>query len=217
MWKVFPKLGLLKLLLFIFSALFLSALILILGQSSGELSWDNFYNSLKISSPITLFFCSIIFVFGKWGWRLFWKLPFLGNILHKAVCPDLNGKWLGVVHSNYIDADGKKVTKEVELTIRANLFEINLSLRSLDGYQDSKVIQSELYKDPRTGTFYLSYVFEASVPIPEETDDRVFEGAAKLEIFIDDENTFMQGTYWTNRAWQRSKNTAGLITMKLKS
>jgi hypothetical protein len=102
----------------------------------------------------------------------------------------------------------------VELIIRADLFGVSLALRSLDGYQESQVIQSELYRDPRTGTFYLSYIFEASVPIPQKTDDRVFDGASKLEIIINEENTVLKGTYWTNRAWQRGLNTAGLISMK---
>lgn len=214
MWKVFPRLGLLKILLAIFSALFLSALILLIGPDGGELSWGNFGDSFKLATPITIIFFVIIFFIGKWGWLVLWKFPFLGRVLHKAVCPNLNGKWLGEVHSNYIDEDGKKIVKEVELIIKADLFGFNLALRSLDDYQGSKIIQSELYRDPRTGTFYLSYIFEASVPIPKETDDRVFEGAAKLEIIITEENTFLKGIYWTNRAWQRGTNTAGLITMK---
>lgn len=214
MWKVFPKLGLIKLLLAIFSALFLSALILLMSTNGEELSWNNFGDSFKLSTSITLIFIAVIYVIGKWGWLLFWKLPLLGELLHKTVCPNLNGKWLGKVQSNYTDENGNKVSKEVELTIKADLFGFSLALKSLDGYQESKVIQSELYRDPRTGTFYLSYIFEASVPIPKETDDRVFDGAAKLEIIINDENTVLKGTYWTNRAWQRGMNTAGLITME---
>ena len=217
MWKVFPKLGLLKLLLAIFSALFLSALILWLGPDGGTISWDNFGDSFKLATSITLIFIAIIVIVGKWGWLVFWKFPFLGGILHRAVCPNLNGKWLGAVQSNYNDESGNQIVKEVELTIKADLFGFNLSLRSLDGYQESKVIQSELYRDPRTDTFYLSYIFEASVPIPKETDDRLFDGAAKLEIKISKADTVLKGTYWTNRAWQRGMNTAGLITMTKKN
>lgn len=217
MWRVFPKLGLLKVLLATFSALFLSALILLLGPDDGAISWDSFGDAFKLSTPITLIFVAIIFVIGRWGWLVFWKSPFLGEVLHKAVCPNLNGKWLGEVHSNYTDESGNNTVKEVELAIKADLFGFNLALRSLDDYQESKVIQSELYRDPRTGTFYLSYIFEASVPAPEETDDRLFEGAAKLEIIINEADTILKGTYWTNRAWQRGMNTAGLITMKKKN
>lgn len=214
MWKVFPKLGLLKFLLAIFSSLFLSALILSLGHNGGAISWDNFEDSLKLSTPITLIFIAAIFVAGKWGWLALWKLPFLGEIMHKAVCPNLNGKWLGEVHSNFTDESGKNIVKQVELTIKADIFGFNLALRSLDGYQESKVIHSEIYRDPRTNVFYLSYIFEASAPIPKETDDRRFEGAARLEIVINKADTVLKGTYWTNRAWQRKLNTAGLIVMR---
>ena len=123
-----------------------------------------------------------------------------------------------LVKSNYRDENGEPITKDVLLNIRADLFGFNVSLKSKDGYQESKVVQSEIYKDPRANTFYLSYIFEASVPIPEETDDRMFEGAAKLEVVFTDEGKELKGTYWTNRAWQRRKNTAGMITvLKTKS
>ena len=214
MWKVFPKIGLLKVLFSIFSALFLTGLILVVGSNQGAgLTWDDFGSAFRLATPITLIFIGFIYVAGKWGWLILWKAPFLGRIMHTYVCPNLNGKWLGKIHSSYKDIDGNNVTKDVELTIKADIFGFDISLRSSDGYQDSKIIQSELYKDPRTNTFYLSYIFEGSVPIPEESDDRLFEGAAKLEIIVSSEDTVLKGTYWTNRAWQRGKNTAGILTI----
>ena len=63
-----------------------------------------------------------------------------------------------------------------------------------------------------TKCFYLSYIFEAHVPAPQATDDRMFEGAAKLEVVFDADDTELKGTYWTNRAWQRGLNTAGTMT-----
>ncbi len=220
MWKVFPKLGLLKLVFFIFSVLFFAAIILFVSPkiTGNTIGWVDFDSALKLSTPVTLIFLSIIFILGKWGWLAFWKFPILGGLLNKLVCPDLNGEWQGVVQSNYHDENGKPITKEVLLNIKADLFGFNVSLKSKDGYQESKVVQSEIYKDPRTSIFYLSYIFEAYVPIPEETDDRMFEGAAKLEVVFTDEGTVLKGTYWTNRAWQRRKNTAGMITvLKTKS
>lgn len=127
--------------------------------------------------------------------------------------PNLNGIWEGTIQSNYLGEDGESTTKAVTLIIDADVFGFNVILNSDDNYQSSKVVQSEIYKDPRTNTFYLSYIFEAEVPIPEETDDRLFEGAAKLEVIMVDNSTLLKGTYWTNRAWQR-KNTAGVITAK---
>ncbi len=214
MWKVFPKIGLLKVLFLIFSALFLVALILVLEPNQGSgITWDDFGSAFKLATPITLLFIAIIYVIGRWGWLIIWKAPFIGKVMHKSVCPNLNGRWLGLIQSSFKDGDGNNITKEVELAIKADIFGFAMTLNSSDGYQNSKVIQSELYKDPRTSTFYLSYIYEASVPIPEETDDRAFEGAAKLEIIVDSEGTTLKGTYWTNRAWQRGKNTAGILTV----
>jgi hypothetical protein len=214
MWKVFPKIGLLKVIFSAFSALFLAGLILVIGPNQGSgIAWDGFASAFKLAAPITLLFIGIVYVIGKWGWLIIWKAPLLGKIMHASVCPNLNGKWLGTIQSSFKDNDGNNVTKEVKVTIKADIFGFNISLHSSDGYQDSKVIQSELYKDPRTNTFYLSYIFEASVPIPKETDDRSFEGAAKLEIIVGSQDTILKGTYWTNRAWQRGQNTAGILTI----
>lgn len=52
------------------------------------------------------------------------------------------------------------------------------------------------------------------MPIPKKTDDRSFEGTAKLEIIVDSQDTILKGTYWANRAWQRGQNTAGILTIK---
>lgn len=215
MWKVFPKLALLKAVFSVFSALFLAGLIIfIVPNQSVGVAWDSFGSAFKLTTPIMLLFIGIIYVIGKWGWLILWKAPFLGKAMHSSVCPNLNGAWIGIIQSSFKDSEGNNVTKEVKLNIRADIFGFDISLCSSDGYQDSKVIQSELYKDPRTNTFYLSYVFEASVPIPEATDDRSFDGAAKLEIIIGSEGTILKGTYWTNRAWQRGQNTAGILTIK---
>lgn len=61
MWEIFPRFGLLKILLAIFSALFLSVLILLIGPDGDELSWGNFGDSFKLAVPITLIFPAIIF------------------------------------------------------------------------------------------------------------------------------------------------------------
>lgn len=160
MWKVFPKLGLLKAIFAVFSALFLAALIYFIGPHQTEsITWNDFGPSFKLATPITLLFIGLVYVIGKWGWMLLWKAPLLGKIMHTTVCPDLNGSWVGTIHSSFKNGDGENVTKEVGLTIKADIFGFDIYLRSSDGYQESKVVQSELYKDPRTNTFYLSYIF----------------------------------------------------------
>lgn len=219
MWKVLPKLGILKILLLIFVALFLAVLILMLDSNDNakSISWSEFGVAFELASPVTIIFLVFIYATGKWGWSVFWKLPLLGDVLNKHICPNLNGVWTGQIESNYLDKDGNNTVKDVELRIKADLFGFNISQYSLDGYQNSKVIQSEITKDVRTGTFYLSYIFESIVPIPEETDDRTFDGAGRLEVIFVKEAMTLKGTYWTNRAWQRKQNTAGIITVTRKN
>jgi len=215
MWKVFPKLGILKILLLIFAALFLSVLILIFSpyDNVSFITWSNFGTAFELATPVSMIFLAFIFVLGKWGWLLLWNLPLLGRKLNTYICPNLNGVWIGQIESNYLNKNGDKTVKDVELIIKADLFGFSVSQFSLDGYQNSKVILSEITKDPRTATFYLSYIFEGVVPIPEESDDRLFDGAGRLEVIFNEESITLKGTYWTNRAWQRKQNTAGVITV----
>lgn len=219
MWKVLPLLGLMKFIFAAFSALLLAVLILFIDSTPKpdiSLSWDDFGQVFELASFVTICFIVIVFIIGKWVWIVFWRMPWLNNILNKTVCPDLNGTWSGYIESNYLDNEGRRTKKDVELKVKADFFGFSIMLKSLDGYQSSKVVQSAIYRDPRTSTFYISYIYEADVPIPEETDDRYFEGAGKLEVKLDDGLIMLEGTYWTNRAWQRKKNTAGIIKLKRK-
>lgn len=215
MWRVFPKVGLLKALFFVVSVILFASLALLFpnDQSRIALSSGRFSDILDVVVPVSSIFVLVIYVIGKWGWLLFWKFPFLGGLLDKHVCPDLNGLWEGQVISNFRDENHSQVTIVVNLRIKADLFGFRVDLTSRDGYQNSKVVQSELYRDPRTNVFYISYIFEANVPVPKETDDRIFDGAAKLEVIVDEGSTELKGTYWTNRSWHRRLNTAGLISI----
>jgi len=214
MWKVFPLISLLKIIFLFFSVLLISAILIVIPSESNflNLTFTNFKSAISLATPVTLIFISLVYILGKWGWLLLWKAPLIGGLLNKYVCPNLNGSWKGKVESSFLGKDGNRTIKAVVLNIKADLFGFNITLDSLDEYQNSKVIQSELFKDKKTGAFYLIYIFESYVPIPKETDDRTFEGSAKLEIYFNDKSTCLKGTYWTNRAWQRGMNTAGLIS-----
>ncbi len=213
MWKVLPRFGLIKTAAFLFTVLLLSAVVILLGDSSGivHLGGTDFIKAAKSSSIVSLFFILIVWLLAKWGWKPFWKNHWLGRLLNKVVCPDLNGSWSGEIISNFIDSSGKSITKEVLMEIKADFLGFDINLSSKDNYQRSTVVQSEIYKDSRDGVFYISYVFESVVDQPEPTDDSKFDGAAKLAVRFEGESMELIGTYWTNRAWQRGDNTAGKI------
>lgn len=217
MWNVLPKLSLFKFLLIAFSALLLAGVLLFIPvevRGTQAYTWQSYREILEIATPISLLYLACLYLLGKVGWKLFWLIPRLGPLLERWVCPNLNGEWSGKIESNYSDASNNFVSKDVSMTIKADFFGFKITTHSKDNYQNSKVILSSLTRDTHTDTFYISYIFESRVPVPMPTDDRIFEGAAKLEVvFRDDGSLMLDGVYWTNRAWQRNLNTAGRIRL----
>ncbi|GAA0786759.1 MULTISPECIES: hypothetical protein [Pseudomonadati] len=216
MWKVLPKFGLFKALAFVFSILLLSTVIILLGDTDFvvTLSINNLIEVSAYSGAASIIFLGIIWLLAKWGWKAIWHIPKLGDLLDKNVCPNLNGKWSGHVVSSFKDEQGNPIEKQVEMEIKADFIGFDIRLKSLDNYQRSTVVQSEIYKDPRDGNFYVSYIFESIVPKPLSTDDSKFDGAAKLSVCFEANKISLVGTYWTNRAWQRDNSTAGYITLR---
>ena len=219
MWNVFPKSAQFKIVLVLFSAILLLTLIMLFNDIDSKIGPDfsSYIYIFNRISPVSILFILLIFIIGKIGWKILWKAPYLGDILNSNVCPDLNGEWVGNAHSNYIGNDGKKTIKQVEMKIKADFFGFSISLKSDDEYQYSKVIQCGINKDLRTGSFYLTYVYEGFVPKPSETDDRLFEGAAKLEVCFNEGRLKLEGTYWTNRALQRNLNATGFLKLHRKN
>jgi len=166
-----------------------------------------------ISLTILVFF-ALVYASGKWLWKVLWRMPRVGQILDAYLCPNLNGKYAGTIESNFTDDSGNPVRKEIELEIRADFFGVSVSLKSLDEYQSSRVLVTELSKDRIDNGILLTYVFEGNVPNAVETDDKRFLGAARLKIYRDGLDLVGYGNYWTDRASQRRKNTAGVIKIR---
>lgn len=218
MWKVFPKFGLAKGLMFVICILVTIGGVWITRGWSGV---ADFFNSdgldvvSRITVPVLLLFITFTWLMGTYVWRVVWKVPFLGTkLLNQKVCPDLNGTWIGETVSTFKDDHGNAYKKAVKLVVKASFFNFDIRLVSEDKYQRSTVVQSEIYKDQRDGSFYLSYIFESVVDQPLETDDSKFDGSAKLHIRFEDEQVSLVGVYWTNRCWQKGKQTAGTIRLQ---
>jgi hypothetical protein len=172
-----------------------------------------FISALYLATPATLIFAGVVLFLGKWGWRVAWKLPYLGTQLNLGVCPDLNGEWHGTIASNFSQVGGELLRKDLTVTIKADFFGVTMSVQSNDRYSRSEVIASELYRDTRTGAFFLLYLFEGTVDLPEQSDDSTFQGAARLRVRFEGADLHLVGTFWTNRAWHRGENTAGVIEL----
>lgn len=159
---------------------------------------------IEISSFLSL---GIMFLLAKWGWKFLWKNKFID--LNQVICPDLNGSWEGNICSNYSNEE-----KKVKVKIEVDFLTFKMFLISEDNYSESSVISSQLYKDNRTDIIYLYYMFEGQVPNPEKTDEASFDGAGKLKVKYENGSFGLEGTYWTNRAYQNNHNTAGRIDLK---
>lgn len=216
MWNVLPKMAVLKFIAVIFALTIFAMLTAFEEQHSTslELTWNGTKEVLTKVSLSTIISYYLIIIFAKWCWIPFWKYSWLGsNKLNQSICPNLNGKWVGITTSSFKDKNGNKIKTNVEMTIVADFLGFNIALKSTDKYQESTVIQSEIYKDPRNGKFSISYVFEAKVNKPEETDDSKFDGAAKLDVSFENNKPILKGKYWTNRNYQRNMQTAGDIEL----
>lgn len=166
-------------------------------------------------------------------WRFLWLVPWF---CRRA--PPLDGVWTGSVFSNWsiveamkegakqagappIDVDSINVpvpnltAVPVTATIRTSFFGINLELESLgDRYQTSslKVVEMKPASDGPGAS--LHYIFEGRVLQPKPGDVTCFDGAASLTVLVDANGCYsLEGPTWTNRAWARGLNTAGLIRM----
>ncbi len=158
MWKVLPRFGLIKGAGYLFTVLLLSVVVFLLGDSSGTVSFGGagFIEAVKLSGIVSLIFVLIVWLLAKWGWKPFWKDHRLGRLLNKTVCPDINGSWRGEIVSSFKDSEGKPISKEVQMEIKADFLGLDINLVSIDKYQRSTVVQSEIYKDSRDGFFYIS-------------------------------------------------------------
>ncbi|MEH0668245.1 hypothetical protein [Vibrio owensii] len=217
MWQVFSKFSIAKFLIGIICCLAAIGVIYVTRGVSGVAEFikgDGIAVISKITMPVLIIFIAITWLAGTYLWRVIWKIPYIGTtLLNQKVCPDLNGTWVGEVVSTFKDENGDKIKKPVELVVKASFFKFDIRLVSVDQYQRSTVVQSEIYKDPRDGSFYLSYIFESVVDLPLATDDSKFDGSAKLRVGFNGDKVDLTGVYWTNRCWQKGGQTAGAIKL----
>jgi len=137
--------------------------------------------------------------------KYLWKFVYIDFFKNKF-CPDFNGKWLGTIESNF---DGG-TTVQFPITIEADFFSIRMKGNTTVGRTYAnycKVIRTD------DDCFELEYMFKGMNDTPSETDTSFYEGAARLRV-VDVSTMDMKGVFWTNRCWQKGKNTAGVLELK---
>lgn len=142
----------------------------------------------------------------------------------RHVFPDIDGDWNVELESNWpeiaaregIETPGEAPADEYlsgTITIRARLFAVHMKLEMDTGYSASKTLFVRVEKDA-AGTFNLHYVYENQTLKPVETDSDSHFGAASLELKTHTGAPILKGRYWTNRNWEKARNTAGLVTLR---
>lgn len=178
------------------------------------------------------------------GWRIFWRVPFLGQWLRNKVFPDLQGTWKVTLQSNWpivkqlrdaakskeilfdpLDEDEAlpelaETTFDVE--IRQSWFrtEIRFLPNSDSPLLESETMSVEFFKK-ENGRKSIVWVFK--VWNKEGNDNRLaltdvpyYHGAAKLNLNADANE--LSGRYWQDRSWHLGLNAAGLVKLsKVKS
>ena len=176
-----------------------------------------FFRGVTSSIGITT---GIFFIFGKWAWKWVWKVC---PKLNDWVFPDLNGRWQGVVTSNWpivqkllpeYEEENNTALSEHPITIdiKQTMFSIHLTMNADDNYSSSETIMVVPNKDKQSGTITLYELYQARVLTPKQNDSEGSRGAGVLTYRKDtDQGELIEGHYWTDRNWRDGLNTAGSL------
>lgn len=140
-----------------------------------------------------------------WTWSLLSKLGL------RRWYPDLNGVWVGALHSNFIDPSGNHETIIV-MRIDQRWSKIHVSTQSAHGYSSSETIKA--FPRIEESRPILWMVYRGDVPKPAKTDVDEFYGTSRAEFVR--YSGELKGRYWTNRAWNSEQrlNTAGTFELR---
>lgn len=143
--------------------------------------------------------------------------------------PDLDGKWVGTVDSNWPlvsqrgpaaqplpgNRVGQRTTPtNVTVTIQARLLSVTMTLEADTRYSNSETLLVGVTKRPGSGVVELRYIYQNRTRNPEPSDSGSHLGAAVLDLEQQGNEMVLTGPYWTNRNWQNGLNTAGTVTFR---
>lgn len=156
----------------------------------------------------TMIITGFIFLFSFKLWEYLWEVEWLQN----KFCPNLTGKWEGILEAKYTLPNDEKVqTKKVvvDFNIKMNFLSLTMTGVSKDKYMSSEVLSSWLRNEG--SKLFLYYTYQVNVKNPKSTDEQFFHGSARLELIWDDSGYYLEGNYWTNRNWNVGGQTSGYI------
>lgn len=193
------------------------------------LNMPRFRLASSLSSGAVLFL--ILFFSGRsrWAlWRLLWRtFP----KLNEWVFPDLNGIWVGSVHSNWtaieklrdeavsterFDLDDlfelDRKESPIVVQIQSNIFGFKIRSYQPNTNAKSRSLSSGIERNPSSDGYFLNYTYHQENEIISATDSDSHVGASMLEMEYTDLNR-ANGSTWTKRRWEDGRNTAGTISL----
>jgi len=134
----------------------------------------------------------MITIFIKWGWKLRifkgWLVPF----------PNLNGTWLGELHSNWVNPETGETTPAIPvmLTIRQNFSNISCLMQTKE--MRSHSISEGFIIDEDRQFKQLSYLYTCKPRNKFSNRSLPHDGALVFNI-IEATSKKLDGKYWTER------------------
>ncbi len=157
-------------------------------------NWQYFFDSfLKAATAISI--ATICFFSWLWRFRIFQKWLVL--------IPNLNGIWIGEIHSDWINpkTNERVASKNVKLTIKQSLFNISCSMETDE--MKSTSVCSGFNIDKNNQIKQLIYTYLSTPNQNIQARSRMHNGSIIFDI--NESNDKMTGNYWTGR------NTTGTI------
>ena len=185
---------------FIFVGISAAAWLLFSLTGGGELSDVVFFLS-QVPKVVT-FDLAVFAVFTRWVWKWDflqgWLVPF----------PDLNGTWVGDIHSDWENPEtGKRVAPiPTMLTIKQSMFNISCVMHT--GEMKSYSYSEDFQIDGDRQLKQLAYLYTSNPRIVLRDRSGIHDGAMVFDVSTKDKFK-MSGRYWTER------KTTGEVNLRL--
>ena len=177
------------------------------------------WNLISVSFNLTIL--SIIAIKKTRLFLSLWHVKYIGEKLSRWIGVDLHGSYLAVFESNspLLKKDPNNTSNALSapsaprpVYIQVTWEKIIINMENGDKPSESASNSSPVkIKKDENGKITLEYLYQAEVPNPATTDERYYDGAAKLTYQANDGS--LTGLYWTNRCYHKGDNTAGRITL----
>lgn len=150
---------------------------------------------LRLASPVAFFIGVLLTSLFSLTWRWLWqKVPALGRLLF----PDLNGRWEGVLHSNWSDPATSKGIEPVTATVRVYQGLLGVVVRMTTGESTSISTRAFLVPFREAGLFRLWYAYDKGPVARARPRSHPHEGVAHLDLELASPG-WLTGRYYTDR------------------